>query len=229
MIWTALLLALYPLHSSADLYELQQLPRNFFNFISGITTSANLTQFFLRNPYIWTITAGTKHSNSPGFTCQVDNPTCVSLTNVIQMTNYSNDGKQYRENFSGYFLDQNEGPTSVLLRDQDARQGVFRLDILLYTPPDLTCGVFYYLYFVSNPLRDDINKTLQKWPGIYTKENLEKHLYKAKIYGHQCHVRVPGNRTHANRTEACAVEYKKKCGRFWGETVYFSNCSNLYH
>lgn len=226
MIWTALLLALCPRHASAWMEFLKPLPQDFFETLPNCSDPVNLTQFMLKNQKIWTVLSSTKYPNATPATCEVAIPTNVSRTNVMVHTNWTDNPKRYSEDLNGYFLDPEEGPTSLLLMDPDEK-GTLWLDILIYLHPDKLCGVFYYIVLESTWLWHQI-KTAVSSQGTYHKVDLKKHLDDATVYGYQCQIREGGNSTHPYLSGACNDTFNYICKNFTPHVVYNSSCYNTY-
>lgn len=191
----------------------------------NVNYSVNLAQFY-NTSYIWTYMIATRTRGGvtygPTVSCRVDRTVCVTLTNVVQVTNYTNNRLRHSEELTGIFLDPQQGrPTSALLMNTGAEKE-FRFDVLLYASPGYTCGLFYAATFSNSSLWQTINKT-RKWPDGITKNDVIQNLEQEDATV-QCHIRVKGTDAHPQKTKECDRKYYEICRGFVHWVVYWESC-----
>lgn len=218
MMRAAMIFALWLVHASVALIS----PQEIFTRIERYkNNNVNLTQF-MNTSYIWTVEVGTRNpANRSSIICTVDHPECVTIREIVFLSNFTRRGVRHSEEVRGQFLDPEKGPTSMLLMDPVYNTYV-RLDVLAYSSPNKTCGVFYSMWWTSPELRERINKS-------YPLTEINNTQYIQQNFGNQIHTiqcqkRVRGNSTTPNKTTDCDGEYKNICSSFTPRPTYFSSC-----
>lgn len=250
--WAALLLAVCLCHMPEARRFVQK--EDIFSQIYKLNYSVDLAQF-LDAPFIWTVFTGTRDPggstyNVPSYTCQSDEMECVTIKDVIFQANYTDNGPRKSRRYYGAFLNKTRKPTSMLLLDPDD-EVIFYQDILVYSSPNNTCGLFYTIKMNSPALRDciknftpsasqdDASKITPRLRGTRRCLNYHKLFsspqnttdiaghFKASVPLIQCHVKVPGNSTRPNTTDQCQTPFENICKDFLRFRVYNGSCPNL--
>lgn len=161
-------------------------------------------------------------TTGPTISCRVDHAVCVTLKNIVQISNYTQERTRHLDELSGVFLDTKwKRPTTVLLINT-AKKSEFHLDVLLYSSPKDTCGLFYAVTFKNTSLWESVNKT-GIWPPGLTEEEVFQNLRENDTII-QCHIRLNGTDTHPTRTKDCNDQWYLKCPNTVPWVVYRDSC-----